>query len=196
MFRPEHFRIRKNVPDSVNVPPLHERAHFWFDFKWFFRGLQRSMSSPINRQVFCYCPFTYPTRIRKVTQPDTMVNAAQLLLRQQFPELSGLQDVSLGQTMAFNVCAGEFVQFFCLIIYSFSPIQSGTYDCGHCLDHINGLWSRSLSDQSSMRRHLYQCFVKRRMAPPKFSALGSKKQGRKMYTVNARTEGCSYDRIY
>ena len=39
---------RENVPGSVNVPPLHERAHFWFDFKWFFRGLQRSMSSPIN----------------------------------------------------------------------------------------------------------------------------------------------------
>ena len=41
---------------------------------------------------------------------DTIVNAAQLLLRQQFPQLPGLQDVSLGQTMAFNVCAGEFVQ--------------------------------------------------------------------------------------
>ena len=51
----------------------------------------------------------------------------------------------------------------------------------YCLHHINGLWSRSLSDQSSMRRHLYQCFVKRRMAPPKFSVLGSKKQGREMY---------------
>ena len=58
------------------------------------------------------------------------MNAAQLLLRQQFPEFPGMQDVSIGQTMAFNVCAGEFVQIFCLIIYAFSPIQSGTYDCG------------------------------------------------------------------
>ena len=41
---------------------------------------------------------------------DTIVNAAQLLLRQQFPQLPGLQDVSLGQTMAINVCASEFVQ--------------------------------------------------------------------------------------
>lgn len=38
------------------------------------------------------------------------MNAAQLLLRQQFPQLPGLQDVSLGQTMAFNVIPGEFVQ--------------------------------------------------------------------------------------
>ena len=41
---------------------------------------------------------------------DTIVNAAQLLLRQQFPQLPGLQDVSLGQIMALNVCASEFVQ--------------------------------------------------------------------------------------
>ena len=27
-------------------------------------------------------------------------------------------------------CAGEFVQIFCLIIYAFSSIQSGRYDCG------------------------------------------------------------------
>ena len=38
---------------------------------------------------------------------DTMVNAAQLLLRQQFPKFPG---VSLSQTMALNVCASEFVQ--------------------------------------------------------------------------------------
>ena len=90
------------------------------------------MSSPINRQVFCYCPFDLSHKDKEIllSQPDTIVNAAQLLLRQQFPELPGLQDVSLGQTMAFNVCAGEFVQFFCLIIYAFSPIQSDTYDCG------------------------------------------------------------------
>ena len=66
----------------------------------------------------------------KVILLSHIVNAAQLLLRQQFPQLPGLQDVSLGQTMAFNVCAGEFVQIFCHINYTFSPIQSGTYDCG------------------------------------------------------------------
>ena len=41
---------------------------------------------------------------------DSIVNAAQQLLRQHFPQLPGLQDVSLGQTMAFNVMAGEFLQ--------------------------------------------------------------------------------------
>lgn len=41
---------------------------------------------------------------------DSIVNAAQHLLRQHFPQLPGLQDVLLGQTMAFNVMAGEFLQ--------------------------------------------------------------------------------------
>ena len=41
---------------------------------------------------------------------DSIVNAAQQLLREQFPQLPGLQDISLGQTMAFNIIPGEFVQ--------------------------------------------------------------------------------------
>ena len=45
----------------------------------------------------------------QVTQPDTI---AQLLLRQQFPQLPGLQDVSLGQTMAFNVVLVNLCKYF------------------------------------------------------------------------------------
>ena len=41
---------------------------------------------------------------------DSIINAAQQLLRQHFPQLPGLQDVSLGQTMAFTIMTGEFVQ--------------------------------------------------------------------------------------
>ena len=41
---------------------------------------------------------------------DSIVNAAQQLLREQFPQLPGLQDVSLGVTMAFNIMPGEFLQ--------------------------------------------------------------------------------------
>ena len=39
-----------------------------------------------------------------------LVNAFQTLLKQQFPHLSGLQDVSLGLTLAFEIEASEFVQ--------------------------------------------------------------------------------------
>ena len=62
------------ISASVDVPPLHERAHFWFDFKWFFRVLQKSMSSPINRQVFWYCLLTYPTMIRKFYKSHSVDN--------------------------------------------------------------------------------------------------------------------------
>lgn len=41
---------------------------------------------------------------------DSIVNAAQQVLREQFPQLPGLQDVSLGPTMAFNIMPGEFLQ--------------------------------------------------------------------------------------
>ena len=40
----------------------------------------------------------------------SIVNAAQQLLTEKFPQLPGLQDVSLGLTMAFNVMPGEFLQ--------------------------------------------------------------------------------------
>ena len=41
---------------------------------------------------------------------DTIVNAAQHLLKKQFPSISGLQDVALGLVMNFNIQTGEFVQ--------------------------------------------------------------------------------------
>lgn len=41
---------------------------------------------------------------------DTIIDAAQILLAQQFPNISGLQSVALGLTMAFNIQTGEFVQ--------------------------------------------------------------------------------------
>ena len=41
---------------------------------------------------------------------DSIINAAEQLLRQRFPQLPGLQDVALGQTMAFTIMTGEFVQ--------------------------------------------------------------------------------------
>ena len=41
---------------------------------------------------------------------DTIVDAAQTLLRQQFPALPGLQSVSQGMTMSYDIQRGEFVQ--------------------------------------------------------------------------------------
>ena len=41
---------------------------------------------------------------------DNIMNAAQELLRMQFPDLLGLQSVILGQTMSFKIQAGEFLQ--------------------------------------------------------------------------------------
>lgn len=41
---------------------------------------------------------------------DSIVNAAQTLLRKSNPIISGLQDVTLGLTMSFEVEPGEFVQ--------------------------------------------------------------------------------------
>ena len=41
---------------------------------------------------------------------DRLVTAFQKLLKQQLPHLSGLQDVSLGQTLCFEVESTEFVQ--------------------------------------------------------------------------------------
>lgn len=41
---------------------------------------------------------------------DNIMNAAQQLLRKQFPDLLGLQSVILGQTMSFKIQSGEFLQ--------------------------------------------------------------------------------------
>lgn len=41
---------------------------------------------------------------------DTIINAAQMLLKQEFPSLSGLQSVACGLVMNFNIEPDEFVQ--------------------------------------------------------------------------------------
>ena len=41
---------------------------------------------------------------------DTLINAGQELIHQQFPHISELQDVALGHTLAFSVMYNEFVQ--------------------------------------------------------------------------------------
>ena len=41
---------------------------------------------------------------------DSIINAAQKLLKRQFSSLNGLQDVALGYVMSFAVQMGEFVQ--------------------------------------------------------------------------------------
>lgn len=41
---------------------------------------------------------------------DTTVSAAQKLLADQFPKFSGLQDVSKGLTMSYNILQGDFLQ--------------------------------------------------------------------------------------
>ena len=41
---------------------------------------------------------------------DTIINAAQILIKQQFPHIQSLQDVALGQAMSFHVQMGEFLQ--------------------------------------------------------------------------------------
>ena len=41
---------------------------------------------------------------------DDIINAAQKLLAQQFPYISGLQNVAIGLTMSFSIQTGEFLQ--------------------------------------------------------------------------------------
>lgn len=43
---------------------------------------------------------------------DNHINAAQMLLRQQFPDANGLQDTLLQQNFSFAVQKGQFVQIF------------------------------------------------------------------------------------
>ena len=45
---------------------------------------------------------------------DNIISAAQMLLLQQFPLMSGLQPPTLAQAMAFQVHMGEFVQILCV----------------------------------------------------------------------------------
>ena len=41
---------------------------------------------------------------------DKIIDAAQVLLKQQFPHIQSLQDVVLGLTMSFHIQTGEFLQ--------------------------------------------------------------------------------------
>ena len=41
---------------------------------------------------------------------DSVINAVQKLLKQQFPQVSGLQPVELGLVHNFNIIQGEFIQ--------------------------------------------------------------------------------------
>ena len=41
---------------------------------------------------------------------DTIINAAQTLLKNKYPAVRGLQDVSHGLNMSFSIERGEFVQ--------------------------------------------------------------------------------------
>ena len=41
---------------------------------------------------------------------DNIINAWQVLLKEQFPQMMGLESVSLGYTLAFSVCKQKFVQ--------------------------------------------------------------------------------------
>ncbi len=41
---------------------------------------------------------------------DTTVNSAQKLIAPQFPHLSGLQNVSKGLTMSYDIMSGDFLQ--------------------------------------------------------------------------------------
>ena len=41
---------------------------------------------------------------------DNIIDAAQALLRNAYPYIGGLESVSLGQTLAFTIQSGEFVQ--------------------------------------------------------------------------------------
>ena len=41
---------------------------------------------------------------------DKLINAAQCLIKATYPNVNGLQDVSLGHTLAFDVLRGEFIQ--------------------------------------------------------------------------------------
>ena len=41
---------------------------------------------------------------------DSLIDAAQSLLKNQFPSMCGLQPTVLGETLAFNVVKGDFVQ--------------------------------------------------------------------------------------
>ncbi len=41
---------------------------------------------------------------------DSLVNAAEALIKEAYPHINGFQDVSLGHTLGFDISRGEFVQ--------------------------------------------------------------------------------------
>ena len=71
--------------------------------------------SVTSEKVWIECLGLFETDREIVLSPtgwlnDRIINAAQTLLKNQFPELSGFQDVGLGQVMNFTIEFGEFIQ--------------------------------------------------------------------------------------
>ena len=71
--------------------------------------------SATSEKVWIECLGLFETDREIVLSPtgwlnDRIINAAQTLLKNQFPELSGFQDVALGQVMNFTIEFGEFIQ--------------------------------------------------------------------------------------
>ena len=60
----------------------------------------------------------YTLTLKDVFSPmvgsDSVIQAAQLLIMQEFPHMSGLQEPVLAQTLGFQVHRGEFVQIICV----------------------------------------------------------------------------------
>ena len=79
--------------------------------------------SATSEKVWIECLGLFETDREIVLSPtgwlnDRIINAAQTLLKNQFPELSGFQDVGLGQVMNFTIEFGEFIQ----IVHSPEPL--------------------------------------------------------------------------
>ena len=71
--------------------------------------------SATSEKVWIECLGLFETDREIVLSPtgwlnDRIINAAQTLLKNQFPGLSGFQDVALGQVMNFTIEFGEFIQ--------------------------------------------------------------------------------------
>ena len=58
---------------------------------------------------------------------DSLINAAQKLLKKQFPTVSGLQDVGLGSWMSFQYQGGELLKLFTQLKTIGSPSLLSAY---------------------------------------------------------------------
>ena len=75
---------------------------------------------------------------------DRIINAAQKLIKNKFPQVGGLQDPVLSQT-SFECCPGEGVQIY----------HTGKT---HWIASGNTYLNEVSFDQSKMRNHLFGCF--------------------------------------